>query len=91
LASVQQIITNEIAAAGVTPDAITVYSSAGNNNPGVPSDTVKISVQTTVPLLTGYIAHYFVSGTGKYVFTLSISFKNESFSPLCSAPPYTGC
>jgi Flp pilus assembly protein TadG len=94
VASIQQIITTEAAAAGVPAGSISVSVSSatgGSGNPGGPLDTVKISVTTSIQLITGYIAQLFGPVGGKYVFTLSISFKNEAFSPACLIPPYTGC
>lgn len=94
LASIQQIITSEAAAAGVQAGNLTINISSalgGSGNPGGPLDTVTISLTTNLPLITGYIAQLFASTNGRYVTTLSISFKNESFSPLCTVPPYTGC
>jgi len=91
--SIQNKILNEAAAAGVKPADVTINISSvkgGVNNAGNPMDTVTISVTENLQLITGYIAQYFMPN-GKYVFTLSISFKNESFSPNCGTPPYTGC
>jgi Flp pilus assembly protein TadG len=93
-ATIQQIITSEAAAAGVQAGNLSINVSSaigGSGNPGGPLDTVTISVTTSLPLITGYIAQLFTSTKGLYVTTLSISFKNESFSPLCTTPPYTGC
>jgi len=91
-ASIQQFIYTEAAAAGIPSSNVAVSISSvegGSNNAGNPLDTVTISVTVHVNLLTGYIARSFTSG--QYVFTLSMRYKNEAFSPRCSAPPYTGC
>lgn len=90
-ASIKQIIYTEAAVAGVSSGNMTINVTSGSGGAGGPLDTVTISVNTTLPLMTGYIAQYFTTTNGKYVFTLSISFKNEAFKPGCSAPPYTGC
>jgi Flp pilus assembly protein TadG len=98
VASINQIITNEAAVAGMAPANMTIVVSSVNaqggnvsNNAGTPLQTVKISLTANLHLLTGYIAQYFTPN-GIYVFTLSISFKNEAFKPGCSTPPYSaGC
>ena len=91
--SIQQIIFNEAAAAGIPSGSVTVATSSaqgGSNNAGNPLDTVTIQVTVTMNLLTGYIAQFFVPN-GRYVFTPSMRYKNEAFSPRCTTAPYTGC
>jgi Flp pilus assembly protein TadG len=91
--SINQIIFNEAAAAGIPAASVNVIVSStqgGSGNAGNPMDTVTISVQVTMNLLTGYIAHYFAPN-GQYVFTLRMGYKNEAFSPRCTTAPYTGC
>jgi hypothetical protein len=91
--SIEQFIQSEAAAAGMPSSSVVVTVSSaegGSNNAGTPLDTVTISVTVTMRLLTGYIARSFAPN-GQYVFTLSMRFKNEAFSPLCTTQPYTGC
>jgi len=52
----------------------------GNNNAGGPGDTVRISAQYTYqPLI---LTRFFTGGS--YTFTVSATFRNESFSPPAS-------
>jgi len=92
-ASIRQIIITEAAAAGVKASDMTITLmsvNGGNNIAGTPMDTMSISVQTTLRLITPYIGHFFTPN-GSYVVTQKISFKTEAFKPGCIAPPYTGC
>jgi TadE-like protein len=53
------------------------YAGGGGNNAGGPGDTVKIAAQYTRGFLI--IGRFFPSGA--YNFTVSSSYKNESFAP----------
>ncbi len=76
--SIIQIAQN--AAQGLDVAAIQVSSlDGGSGSAGGPGDTVTISLTTNLKFMTGYVAQFFNNGT--YTFTVSVSFKNESFPP----------
>ena len=76
--SIIQVARN--AAQGLDVAAIQVSSlDGGQGSAGGPGDTVTISLTTNLKLMTGLVAQFFKNGT--YTFTVSVSFKNESFSP----------
>jgi Flp pilus assembly protein TadG len=76
--SIIQIAQN--AAQGLDVSAIQVSSrGGGEGSAGGPGDTVTISLSTNLKLITAPVAHFFQNGT--YTFTVSVSFKNESFPP----------
>ncbi len=78
MSSIVQVAQNS--AEGLDVAAIQVSSlNGGNGSAGGPGDTVTISLTTNLKLMTGYVAQFFKNGT--YTFTVSVSFKNESFSP----------
>lgn len=68
------------AAGGLDVSAIQVSSLGGGaGSAGGPGDTVTISLTTNLKLMTGLIAQFFKDGT--YTFTVSVTFRNESFPP----------
>src|SRR5271165_6123926 len=68
------------AAQGLDVSAIQVSSlNGGQGSAGGPGDTVTISLTTKLKLMTGLVAQFFKHDT--YTFTVSVSFKNESFPP----------
>ncbi len=76
--SIIQIAQN--AAQGLDVAAIQVSSlDGGSGSAGGPGDTVTISLTTNLKLMTGMVGQFFKNGT--YTFTVSVSFKNESFPP----------
>jgi Flp pilus assembly protein TadG len=76
--SIIQVAQN--AAQGLDVSAIQVSSlGGGKGSAGGPGDTVTIALTTNLKLMTGFVAQYFKNGT--YTFTVSVSFKNESFPP----------
>jgi Flp pilus assembly protein TadG len=76
--SIVQIAQN--AAQGLNVSAIQISSvDGGQGSAGGPGDTVTISLTTNLKLVTGLVAQFFKNGT--YTFTVSVSFKNESFPP----------
>lgn len=76
--SIIQVAQN--AAQGLDVAAIQVSSlDGGQGSAGGPGDTVTISLTTNQKLMTGLVAGFFKNGT--YTFTVSVSFRNESFSP----------
>ena len=87
LSRVQSIIQTAVAAnPSIQVTDINVSSLAGGpNNAGGPGDTVTISLTTKLQMLTPYVAALFPGSSsddyGKYKFTVSVSFKNEPFSP----------
>ena len=76
--SIIQVAQN--AAQGLDVSAIQVSSlDGGQGSAGGPGDTVTISLTTNLKLMTGLVAQFFKHDT--YTFTVSVSFKNESFPP----------
>jgi Flp pilus assembly protein TadG len=68
------------AAAGTNCTPVISSSSGGVGSAGLPSDTVTITANCAIPMLTTAIGSFF--GTdNKYHFTVSSTFKNEPFSP----------
>lgn len=82
LSRVASIIkTAQQAAAGLDVTSIKVSSaSGGSGSAGGPGDTVTISLSTNLKLITPLIGRFF-GAKGVYPFTVSVSFKNEPFSP----------
>jgi Flp pilus assembly protein TadG len=78
VASIQQIAQK--AAVGLDVGNISVSSDkAGLGSAGGPGDTVTITLNHDLQLITPIIGHFFNGGV--YHFTVSTSFKNEPFSP----------
>jgi Flp pilus assembly protein TadG len=76
--SIIQVAQN--AAQGLDVAAIQISSlNGGAGSAGGPGDTVTISLTTNLQLMTSLVAQFFKNGT--YTFTVSVSFKNESFPP----------
>ncbi len=76
--SIIQVAQN--AAQGLDVSAIQVSSQGGGDgSAGGPGDTVTISLTTNLKLMTALVAQFFQNGT--YTFTVSVSFRNESFPP----------
>jgi Flp pilus assembly protein TadG len=68
------------AAVGLEVKNIQVSSAGGGSgHAGGPGDIVTISLTTNLKLITPIVGRYFKDGT--YPFTVSVSFKNEPFSP----------
>lgn len=76
--SITQIAQN--AAQGLDVSAIQVSSAGGGKgSAGGPGDTVTISLTTNLKFITSLVGQFFKNGT--YTFNVSVSFKNEPFSP----------
>ena len=74
------ILVAQQAAMGLNVSNIQISSLAGGaGSAGGPGDTVTLSLTSNVTLLTPIVGHFFTNGT--YTFTVSVSFKNESFPP----------
>jgi Flp pilus assembly protein TadG len=70
----------QTAAQGLDVSAIQVSSAdGGKGSAGGPGDTVTISLTTNLQFMTSLVGQFFKNGT--YTFTVSVSFKNEPFSP----------
>jgi Flp pilus assembly protein TadG len=68
------------AAAGLDVSNIQVSSqNGGGGSAGGPGDTVTVSMQCGVHLITPIVAQFFPAGT--YTFRVSTSFRNEPFDP----------
>jgi Flp pilus assembly protein TadG len=82
LSRVASIIkTAQDASAGTTITGIKISSlNGGSNSAGGPGDTVTVSVTDDLQLVTPLIAQFF-GPNGIYTFTVSVTFKNEPFSP----------
>ncbi len=80
------IATAQQAAGGlnITSNSINISSNGAGGtgaaaNAGGPGDIITISMSTGVPMLTPVIAPFFPNGA--YNFTVSVTFKNEPFTP----------
>ncbi len=82
LTRVQSIIaTAQQAAPGFNLNSISISSATGGaGSAGGPGDTVTISLNASVPMLTPIITPFF-KPNGLYSFTVSTSFRNEPFPP----------
>jgi Flp pilus assembly protein TadG len=78
VASITQVAQQ--AAMGLSVSGIQISSlGGGSGSAGGPGDTVTISLTTNLQLMTPIVAQYFPGGT--YMFTVSVTFKNEPFPP----------
>jgi Flp pilus assembly protein TadG len=81
--SIKQILNQAAAGANCVPvvsNSSGAVDGTGLPNAGLPSDTVTITANCAIPLLTTAIGSFF--GTdNKYHFAVSSTFKNEPFSP----------
>jgi hypothetical protein len=82
LSRVDSIIrTARKAAIGLDISGIQISSAnGGTGSAGGPGDIVTISITTNLKLVTPLIARFF-GRSGVYPFAVSVSFKNEPFSP----------
>ena len=53
--------------------------TGGTGSAGGPSDTMTISLTTNMPLITPIVGKFFKNGV--YTFTVSVTMRNEPFSP----------
>jgi Flp pilus assembly protein TadG len=68
----------EQAAPGVNVSNISISSKHGGaGSAGGPGDIVTISLSTSMPLITPFVAKFFTGGA--YSFTVSVTFMNETF------------
>jgi hypothetical protein len=68
------------AAMGISTSNIQISSvGGGSGSAGGPGDTLTVSLTTNLQLITPIVLKFFNNGT--YTFTVSVSFKNEPFSP----------
>jgi Flp pilus assembly protein TadG len=68
------------AAMGISTSNIQISSvGGGSGSAGGPGDTLTVSLTTNLQLITPIVGKFFNNGT--YTFTVSVSFKNEPFSP----------
>jgi len=65
-------------ACGLDVSSIQISSGGVTNYAGGPGDTVIVSIQTKLKLITPLIGQFFGSN-GEYDFTVSTTFKNEPF------------
>lgn len=76
--SIKQVAQQSAAGLDLTNIKITSVRG-GTNHAGGPSDTVTISLTTSLKLLTPLVADFFPQGASKI--TASTTFKNEPFDP----------
>lgn len=75
VASIEQVAQQY--AMGIDVSGLTI--SSGSGGAGMPGDTVTLSLQHTLKLMTPIISQFFPGGV--YTFKVSTSFKNEPFPP----------
>ena len=75
VASIEQVAQRY--AMGIDVSGLQISSTSGGA--GMPGDTVTLSLQHTLVLMTPIIGQFFPNGA--YTFTVSTSFKNEPFPP----------
>ncbi|HUO04788.1 MAG TPA: TadE/TadG family type IV pilus assembly protein [Candidatus Binataceae bacterium] len=65
--------------ANITVNSVNSAGQTSNNNGGGPLDVVTITLTTTVPFITPFVANIFPGG--QYTIVASTTIKNEPFPP----------
>ncbi len=81
VASIMQVAQQQAVGLGISNIQISSLGggSTGPGRAGGPGDTETITLTTNLHLITPLIGHFFPKGV--YTFTVSVTFKNEPFSP----------